>query len=830
MNELKIKKISIKPDFSSEENTSTSKEDFDKLSHHLTTTIDSITEPFFILDSNWCFSYMNIEGEVLLGYKRKNLIGKNIWKQFPSLVGTVFEIEYKKAVKNKISVEFRGKYESSSQTFDVRAFPSENGLVVYLKDVSEILSKEVQLKLLESCVERLNDIVIITEVDSRSKYHHKIVFVNESFVSTTGYTQKEAIGKSPTILLGSKSQKKSIYSIKKAIKNSEPCFVDMNVYHKMGDFFWAELEILPIFDNMKRITHWVTVMSDISESKSADAKIKRSEESMRFILDSAKLSYWDMDANSNKFKRGIDYDRLFGYQEIQSEWNYSIFLSHVHPEDRDDVNKQCQTAIKNKSSFSVEFRCVWPDNTVHWLWSCGTMIIDFKTFRVSGITTDITERKMIEQEIKQLAFYDPLTKLPNRRLLLQKLEKAIQVSLLNSAQIAVFFIDLDKFKLLNDTLGHDKGDMLLQQVSQRISSLLRQHDTVCRWGGDEFVVILEHLSTNKKEAKVQAQGVADKILISLNKTFDLNEHKFNTSPSIGITLFENNNETADDLLKNADIAMYQAKEAGRNTSCFFTYKMQEKIYKKNSLEKELIHAIHNKQFELFYQPQVNSEDKIIGAEALIRWIHPEKGIISPFDFIPVAEETGLILPIGEWVMETACKQLIDWASDPLTENLSLAINVSISSFHQPDFVDKVIKMIDMTAVNPNKLKLELTESLVVKNMEETITKMHILKSKGLTFSLDDFGTGYSSLSYLSRMPLNQIKIDKSFIKDLPSNQNNAILTKAIINLSKSLNFEVIAEGVETREQQKYLMESDCNMYQGYLFSKPVSIEQFKKLL
>ncbi len=444
--------------------------------------------------------------------------------------------------------------------------------------------------------------------------------------------------------------------------------------------------------------------------------------------------------------------------------------------------------------------------------------------------TDISQRKAAEEQIEYLAFYDPLTRLPNRRLLVDRLQQALASSARNNRTGALLFIDLDNFKILNDTLGHDKGDLLLQQVAQRLSACVREGDSVARLGGDEFVLVLEDLSENINEAANQAETVGEKILAALNQSFDLAGHSYHNTPSMGVTLFVGHQSSIDDLMKYADLAMYEAKKAGRNTLRFFDPEMQATISTRAALEKDLREGLSARQFMLYYQPQVGAAGNITGTEALIRWQHPQRGVVSPATFIPLAEETGLILPLGAWVLETACQQLVAWATKPACAHLSIAVNVSARQFRQPDFVEQVLAVLDRCGANPHQLKLELTESLLLDDVEEMIAKMSALKTRGIGFSLDDFGTGYSSLSYLKRLPLDQLKIDQSFVRDLLTDPNDVAIAHTIVALAQSLGLSVIAEGVETEAQQDCLAVQGCLAYQGYLFSRPLPVSDFERLL
>lgn len=473
-----------------------------------------------------------------------------------------------------------------------------------------------------------------------------------------------------------------------------------------------------------------------------------------------------------------------------------------------------------------------PDGRTIWLSTSKVPLRgeDNRIIGVLGIYTDITSRKRAEEQIHNLAYFDPLTGLPNRTLLLDRLKHAMTAGDRNGVFGAVLLIDLDNFKTLNDTLGHDMGDMLLKQVAQRLSQVVREGDTVARLGGDEFVVILEGLSENVLEAAGKTEFVGNKILATLNQPYQFGTHAHRSSPSIGATLFDGNPHTMDDLLKHVDIAMYQAKKDGRNALRFFDPHMQESINARMELELELHKALEKRQLHLHYQIQVDNSGRPLGAEALIRWNHPERGLVSPAEFIPLAEETGLILPVGQWVLETACSQIKTWEIGELTRDLVLSINVSAKQLHQTDFVDQVQAAVRQYDIKPALLKLELTEGMLLENIEGTIATMNALNAIGVRISLDDFGTGYSSLQYLKRLPLDQLKIDRSFVRDIATDSSDKAIVTTIIVMAHSLNLDVIAEGVETEEQRQFLFNAGCSHFQGYLFSKPVPIGQFESLL
>ncbi|MGB9991862.1 putative bifunctional diguanylate cyclase/phosphodiesterase [Massilia sp. SM-13] len=444
--------------------------------------------------------------------------------------------------------------------------------------------------------------------------------------------------------------------------------------------------------------------------------------------------------------------------------------------------------------------------------------------------TDITVSKAASDEIRSLAFYDPLTRLPNRRLFLDRLKHAISAIHRHRMHGALLFLDLDNFKTLNDTLGHSTGDLLLQHVAQRLVSCVRDSDTVARLGGDEFVLIIEDLGPTAVEAAAQTKSICNKILAELNAPYRLASHTCHSTPTIGATLFNDSRQKPDELLMQADIAMYQAKRSGRNTMCFFDHEMQLKIAAKAQLESDLRRAIENEEFELYYQMQVDRIIGPVGAEALIRWNKPGHGFVPPSQFIPLAEEMGLIARIGNWALDAACKQLAAWQLKPEMRGLVVAVNVSARQFRESGFRGSVLAALERHGVRPHHLKLELTEGVLIENTPETIASMKALRDAGLSFALDDFGTGYSSLQYLKKLPLEQLKIDQSFVRELVDNEGDQAIVRTIIAMAHSLSLDVIAEGVETEAQREMLETFGCNRYQGYLFSKPLPAAEFEELL
>lgn len=540
----------------------------------------------------------------------------------------------------------------------------------------------------------------------------------------------------------------------------------------------------------------------------------------------AKIGSWTYDLATDSLRLSDETCRIFGMAETQDDCQLA-FLARMHPADRNNM-VQSLKGVRTGLAFDFEHR-ILVDGALHWVRQKAEIQRNELGEPVCavGITQDITDRKAAQDQIQNLAFFDPLTQLPNRRLLMDRLEHAVAARARHKRNGALLFVDLDNFKVLNDTHGHFVGDQLLQQVAQRLSSCVRDGDTVARLGGDEFVVMLDDLSEDREAALAQADTVAKKILATLDQSYQLGDHAHRNTASIGVTLFGDQNETLDEPLKRADMAMYQSKTAGRNSVHFFDPSMHLLMTERAALEKGLHAALASNQLFLHYQAQVTRSGECLGAEALLRWEHPERGFVSPAEFIPVAEETGLILPLGQWVLETACRQLAVWATQPPMAHLTVAVNVSARQFHQPDFVSQVLLALEHSGANAQNLKLELTEGLLVSNIDDVVGKMTALKFAGVGFSLDDFGTGYSSLSYLKRLPLEQLKIDKSFVRDILIDPNDAAIAKMVIVLAETLGLAVVAEGVETEAQRDFLAEQGCNVYQGYLFSRPLGAEGFE---
>lgn len=541
----------------------------------------------------------------------------------------------------------------------------------------------------------------------------------------------------------------------------------------------------------------------------------------------AKVGSWVLALDAESFAPSEETCRILGVP-VASQVGVDQVRQKVWPQDRDQFDYALRQALSGEP-FDFEMR-VLNGPSPRWvrLKAEVQQDADSASRQLVGIAQDITDRKAAESQIQRLAYFDALTDLPNRRFLMDRLSHAMAATARFPRKAALLFVDLDNFKILNDTHGHLMGDRLLQQVAQRLLANVREGDTVARLGGDEFVVMLENLNEDLASATEQARTVAEKMLTVLGQPYDLDGNAQMSTPSIGVTLFGDQTEGIEEPLKRADMAMYQAKAGGRNTIRFYDPVMHTVIAQRASLEKDLRAGLAQNQFTLAFQPQVSIGGKCHGAEVLLRWQHSGRQAVSPAEFIPLAEETGIILPLGQWVLEAACTQLALWAHQPDMAHLSLAVNVSPRQFHHPEFVEQVLATVQRTGASAARLKLELTEGMLVSNVEDVIAKMVQLKSAGVGFALDDFGMGYSSLSYLKRLPLDQLKIDQSFVRDILVDPNDAAISRMVIVLADNLGLTVVAEGVETIEQRDFLAREGCRVYQGYFYSHPLALEDFKQ--
>ena len=685
-----------------------------------------------------------------------------------------------------------------------------------------LLKSEERLSMTLRCAP---DAVLICEQDGR------IVYVNDNVIDTLGYSMDELYAMTAFDLVPADWREIYRQEARKILLDNEHHILEIRLVKKDGRRIPMELNAVLLPDGKVYGS-----CRDITERRVAQRALQETQDNLQRLLNSVAEGIYGVDTDGRcTFVNGA-FLRILGYQDAGEIVGKQIhdLIHHSHPDGSPYPGSECKMYVAFKKMQEVHV-----DDEVFWRRDGTSVAVEYwshpivKNGAVQGAVAtflDITERKLTDQKVHQLAFFDALTGLPNRRLLLDRLNQAFAVSMRNGRYGAVMFLDLDHFKTLNDSKGHEMGDLLLIEVASRLQQCIRDGDTVARLGGDEFVVVLEMLSSGVNEAVTQAELVAEKIRAALNLPYQLNGYEHNTTPSIGVVLFRGHLESIDNLLKFADTAMYQAKAAGRNAIRFYDPDMQAALEARIELEGELRRALEKQQFQLYYQMQVDSRRRPIGAEVLLRWQHPERGLVSPLEFIPMAEETGLILPIGLWVLQTACNQLKAWQHKASTRELTLAVNVSARQFRQRDFVAQVQRVLVDSGAKASHLKLELTESTVLENVEDTIVKMREIKMLGVSFSMDDFGTGYSSLQYLKRLPLDQIKIDQSFVRDIATDPNDAAIVQTVIAMTEAMGLNVIAEGVETEAQLEFLDLRGCHAFQGYLFSKPVTLADFEALV
>ena len=644
------------------------------------------------------------------------------------------------------------------------------------------------------------------------------VDANASICRMLGYTRDEMVGMHGSNIVAP-SEFPRLARTMGTVNRSADYHSEWQFRRKDGSDFPAEVIATAMPDG-----NVLAMIRDVTERKQAENALRASALHRQSILDNMVDGVITIDGHGlvESFNKAAS--TIFGYmpEEVIGHSASALLASPDQESDPDYIPYQFDDIAQGKTSFSREVEVWRKDGTLFPIHLSMSRISRSGQATLIAIVRDITQQREDEEEIRRLAFYDPLTGLPNRRLLMDRLKQAMVTSARSGKHGALMFLDLDHFKSLNDTQGHDVGDLLLRQVALRLQACVRDGDSIARLGGDEFVVLLEALNPQAHDAATQAEIVAMKLLDTFRVPFNLNGFRHDCTPSIGIVVFLGDQQSMDDLLKKADLAMYQGKSAGRNTARFFDPAMQAAVAAHEAQEKDLRRGLSAKEFVLHYQIQVNHAGDAIGTEALVRWNHPDQGLVTPFHFIGLAEQTGLILPLGQWVLETACAQLVAWAGQPNKAHWTVAVNVSAPQFAQSDFVANVAHALQATGANPRLLKLELTESILVQDVEDVIVKMAAIKAFGVGFSLDDFGTGYSSLSYLKRLPLDQLKIDQSFVRDVLTDTSDAVIARTVLALGHSLGLTVIAEGVETEGQRAFLAEAGCDAFQGYFFGRPVA--------
>jgi diguanylate cyclase (GGDEF)-like protein/PAS domain S-box-containing protein len=596
--------------------------------------------------------------------------------------------------------------------------------------------------------------------------------------------------------------------------------------HRDGHLLDTSVTLAPVYDSEGRVSGTMSTVIDISRRKQAEAALRESEAHLRLAMDAAQLGMWYWECDTDRFTYSDGLNALFGRPEESQLVDYRVLKDLLHPEDRELFDAAMRHTIRQGEDFQVDYRVVWPDGSVHWVTNRGQVHRgpDGRAQRVIGVAMNITERKLAEQRIAHMAHHDALTGLPNRVLLRDRIQQAIAQAHRAGSQLAVLFLDLDRFKTINDSLGHQLGDRLLQSVASRILVCVREGDTVSRVGGDEFVIVIPGIG-----AASDASAVASKILEVLSAAFHLHGNDLHVAASIGISLYPADGSDAETLMRNADTAMYHAKDSGRANHQFFTQHMNVQAQLRLTLENSLRRALENGEFQLHYQPLYDLRDRsVTGFEALLRWYPPGSSMVAPGEFIATAEDSGIIVPLGEWVLREALMQARGWQSPgrPLT----IAVNVSAHQLSRPSFVERLRALVAEVGIDPALIELEVTEGVIVEGAGEAREALFQVAALGVGIAIDDFGTGYSGLAYLKRLPIDTVKIDQSFVRDLTIDPDDAAIVTAIVAMSRSLGVDVIAEGVETEEQLEELKRLGCHRAQGFLLARPMTASAIARFL
>jgi diguanylate cyclase (GGDEF)-like protein/PAS domain S-box-containing protein len=792
----------------------------ESLYHGLFENMSSGVAVYSAVDDGEDFIFMdfNHTSELLENVKRADVIGKRLTDCFPGVKEFGLLDVLRRVLKTGDPEHFPASFYQDGRVTGWREnhiyrLPSGEVVAVY-DDVTERKQGEAVLRRYQQVIEAALDGFWLTDMKGN------LLDANAAYASMSGYTVDELIGMHISQLDAIDRPKDVEARRARIIAQGHERF---ETRHRHKDGHLMDIEVAITF--MPETQQFFVFSHDITERRQVEDALRVA--AAAFETHDAILI---TDARANIIRVNQAFTDITGYRPEEVLGQNPRIMSSGRQDKAFYIEMWQQ--LLHTGSWAGEILDKRKNGQIYPKWLTITAVRNERqeTTHYVAIFSDITARKQAEEEIRNLAFYDSLTKLPNRRLFIDRFRAALTISTRRNDYGAVLFIDLDRFKTLNDTLGHDYGDLLLIEVSARIKSCVREMDTVARLGGDEFVVLIEGINEDQDEASRKVGLIAEKIRETLAHPYQLKSHEHYSSPSIGISLYRGNENSVDDLLQHADMAMYQAKNSGRNAVRFFDPVMQHNVASRAALESDLHQAIAHGQLQLHYQVQVDSEHRPLGAEALLRWFHPERGLVMPSQFISIAEESSLILDIGHWVLDQACEQLVLWAGDERTRDLTLAVNVSAKQFAQPGFVDQVADTMRSHRIAPSNLKLELTESMVLHNLKSTVDKMHALKRLGIKLSMDDFGTGYSSLSYLRELPLDQIKIDQSFIQNITRDGNDALLVQTIIDLGGNFRMNVIAEGVETEAQLTFLKHHDCMHYQGFLFGKALPIGEFEKLL
>jgi diguanylate cyclase (GGDEF)-like protein/PAS domain S-box-containing protein len=705
----------------------------------------------------------------------------------------------------------------------------EDGNVLYfegtVQDITEKrrISTELreQREFLRSIVDTDPNLIFVKDRDGR------FVMVNQATADVYGTTVDQLVGKCDADFNPDPKEVEWFLQADRAVMDTlqERFIPEEKVTDPHGNVRWLQTMKRPMLSADGKSDQILGIATDITARKQAEDALRQSEERFRRMIENASDVITVLDADGIIRYGSPAVERVLGYcvEEIVGR----KICDFIHPEDLEEARSALKSGFSEPSKpVTINMRLLHKEGVWLYVESIGTNQVN--TPGIEGLvlnSRDVTERRMAEQELDYLAYHDALTELPNRVLFIEQLSWAIDSAERNGHMSAVLFLDLDRFKVINDTLGHSLGDRLLKAVASRVSGAMREQDLVSRWGGDEFTMLLPVI-TDIQEAIRTAQ----RIIATLSAPFAVQDSEYYITGSVGISIYPSCGEDTETLVKNADTAMYRAKELGKNYYQLYAPSMNEGVSEKLALEQSLRRAIEREEFTLYFQPQVDAEAKeIVGVEALVRWQHPERGLVPPGDFIPLAEETGLIVPLGEWVLKTACEQGVAWR-DAGYPPLRIAVNLSAHQFRRSDLVSTIARVLDETGFDPELLELELTESVLIESEQQNIDALSELSRMGIRLAIDDFGTGYSSFIYLKRYPIAAIKIDRAFVRDVTVDPNDAAITESLIAMAQNLKMGVIAEGVETQEQCGFLTDHGCHLMQGYYFSAPLPADALVSLL
>ena len=797
--------------------------------------IEAMPNPVFYKDSSGRYLGCNRAFERFFGMPREQIVGKTYAEI--SLRGGQVD-EHAKADARLLANPGTMNYESTAMFAPEDASHhvlvnkatfldpggEVGGIVGSLVDITDRQALESETRasaeLLRAVIHAAPVAIVARDLD------RVITMWNPAAERMFGWTEDEVLGTPTTIV--PPHRKTEAARLRELAQQGQTTFVEETTrVHRDGHEVDVALSAAPIYDGEGHVWGTMVTIADITPRKVAEAALRESEAQLRLAMDAAQLGMWYWECDTDRFTYSEGLNVLFGRPAESPIQGYRPLQERLHPEDRELFQATMRHALKQGEDFSVDYRVVWPDGTVHWIANRGQVHRgpDGRAQRVVGVAMNITERKIAEQRIAHMAHHDALTGLPNRVLLRDRIQQAIAQAHRSGVQLAVLFLDLDRFKNINDSLGHQLGDRLLQSVASRILVCVREGDTVSRVGGDEFVIVIPGI-----DSAADASSVASKILEVLGTAFHLHGNDLHVAASIGISLYPADGSDAETLMRNADTAMYHAKDSGRGNFQFFTQHMNVAAQQRLTLENSLRRALEAGEFQLHYQPLFDLRDRTVtGFEALLRWQPPGGAVVvPPGEFIGVAEDSGLIVPIGDWVLAEALRQAASWQS--LGRRLSISINVSANQLARTLFVDRMRSLVDEVGIDPSLIELEVTERVIIEGAGEARRALDDLAALGVGIAIDDFGTGYSGLAYLKRLPIDTVKIDQSFVRDLTIDPDDAAIVTAIVAMSKSLDVDVVAEGIETDEQLAELTRLGCRRGQGYLLARPMPADAVVRFL